>query len=192
MTQPYGQPEPFDPATIEPVARRAKPQSNRRILAGIGVIALAAVAFLGGFLVANATAPEATVAADGDGPGFGGQGFGGQGFGPGASGLPRGNGFGGGASGTIGSVSADQMTITTAAGGQRIVLLTPTTTVTEVTSTTRALSDLTGGETVTVVGTSNPDGSVTATSVIIGNAGVFGRGGFGGGPDGSPVPSSNP
>jgi hypothetical protein len=187
MTEPYGQPEPFDPATMAPAARRPKPRSGMPILPVAGAIILAAVAFLGGFGVANAVAPKATVAAGGNG-----QGFGGQGFAPGASGRPRGN-FGGGASGKIGSVSADQMTITTAAGGQRIVLLTPTTTVTQVTSTTKAVTDLTGGETVTVIGTPNPDGSVTATSVVIGDLSIFGRGrGFGGGPDGSPTPSSTP
>lgn len=193
MTEPYGQPEPFDPAALPPTGTRAKPRARLRIVPIAGVIALAAVAFLGGFLVANATAPKATVSTGGDGQGFEGQAFGPGAFGPGASGRPPGNGFGGGASGTIGSVSADQMTITTAAGGQRIVLLTPTTTVTEITSTTKAVTDLTSGLTVTVVGSTNPDGSVTATSVIIGNVGFFGRdGGFGAGRDGSPAPSTAP
>ena len=74
----------------------------------------------------------------------------------------------------MGSVSSDQMTITTATGAQRIVLLTPTTTVTQVTSATKAISDIASGATVTVVGTANPDGSVTATRVVIGDIGVLG------------------
>ncbi|MGH2408707.1 MAG: hypothetical protein ACRDF7_11590, partial [Candidatus Limnocylindrales bacterium] len=64
-----------------------------------------------------------------------------------------------------------------------------TTTVTEVSSATKTATDIATGQTVTVVGTTNPDGSVTATSVIIGNVSVFGRG-FGGGQ--GPEPSSTP
>ncbi len=183
MTAPYGQPEPFDPATI-PVTRVAAKPASRRYLPIVGALVLALVAFGGGYAVANATAAKPAAAANGNG-------FGGNGFGPGASGRPRGaNGFGGGASGTVGSVSADQMTITTASGGQRIVLLTPTTTVTQVSSTTKAITDLTTGQTVTIVGTTNPDGSVTATTVIIGNLGAFGRGGFR--PEASGAPSTAP
>jgi hypothetical protein len=185
MTTSYGQPEPFDPATLPPSLKRGKPKSKRPVLPIVGAVVLAAIAFAGGFGVANAVAPKATTTA-GNGQGFDGQ-FGG----PNASNRPR-NGFGGGASGTIGSVSTDQMTVTTANGGQRIVLLTPTTTVTQVSSTTKALSDLTNGEQVTVVGSANPDGSVTATQVIIGNVGIFGRGFGGGRPDGSPAPTTAP
>jgi hypothetical protein len=184
MTEPYGQPEPFDPARVVGPPVRPKP-SSRRFLPVLGALVLVAVAFGGGFAVANAVAPKTTTATNG-------QGLGGQ-FGPGASGRPRGGGtggaFGGGATGTVGSVSSDQMTITTAAGAQRIVLLTPSTTVTQVTSATKALSDIASGTTVTVVGTSNPDGSVTATSVVIGNINLFGRGGPA---DGSPAPTTAP
>ena len=98
---------------------------------------------------------------------------------------------GGGANGTVDSVSSDQMTISTQAGGSRIVLLTPTTTVTQVSEATKAITDITAGQTVTVIGTANPDGSVTATSVVIGNVGGLfgGRGGFGGrGPAASSAP----
>lgn len=186
MTSQYGQPEPFDPTAIRVAPVRARPAPRRLVLPIIGALVLTAVAFGGGFAVANAVAPKTATAVGGNG-----QGFGGQGLGPGASGRPRGgNGFGGGASGTVGSVSADQMTISTATGGQRIVLLTPTTTVTEVTSTKKAVTDIANGLTVTVIGTSNPDGSVTATSVIIGNANIFGRGG--GRPDASAAPTTAP
>jgi len=185
MTEPYGQPEPFDPAKVVVTPVRARP-SSRRFLPLLGALVLVAVAFGGGFAVANAVAPKTTTATNG-------QGFGGQ-FGPGASGRPRGGGnfgggFGGGATGTVGSVSSDQMTISTASGAQRIVLLTPTTTVTQITSAAKALSDIASGTTVTVIGTSNPDGSVTATSVVIGNVNLFGRGGR---PDGSAAPTTAP
>lgn len=186
MTAEYGQPEPFDPATIQTAPLRPKASAGRRALPIIGALVLAAVAFGGGFAVANAVAPKTTATTDANRQGFG------Q-FGPGASGRPRGGGFGGGATGKVGTVGADQMTITTAAGAQRIVLLTPTTTVTEITSTTKAITDITSGATVTVVGTTNPDGSVTATNVVIGGANLFGRGGFGGNGGGAlPGPSSAP
>jgi hypothetical protein len=187
MTTPsFDPPGPFVPDGPPPSIIRAAAPRRRPWLPVVGAIILAAVAFAGGFAVANATATKVTTAA-GNGGNFGN----GQGLGPGASGRPRGGGFGGGATGTVGSVSSDQMTITTAAGGQRIVLLTPTTTVTEVTSATKALTDLKAGQTVTVVGTSNPDGSVTATNVVVGNVGAFGgRGGFGG--PGGDNPSASP
>ena len=185
MSAPYGQPEPFGPASFQAAAVRRK--SGNRYLPIVAALAFAVVAFGAGFGVANAIAPKTPAVT-----GFNGQGFNGQGFGPNASGRPRGGaGFGGGATGTVGSVSADQMTITTASGAQRIVLLTPTTRVTEVTSATKAITDIASGSTVTIVGTSNPDGSVTATSVIIGDANIFGRGGFGRA-DGSPAPTTNP
>jgi hypothetical protein len=177
---------PFVAGGPPPSIVRAPVPQRRRWLPVVGAIILAAVAFAGGFAVANATATKVTTAT-----GNGGNAANGQGFGPGASGRPRGGGFGGGATGTVGSVASDQMTITTAAGGQRIVLLTPTTTVTEVTSATKTVTDLKAGQTVTVVGTSNPDGSVTATNVVVGNVGAFGgRGGFGG--PGGDNPSASP
>lgn len=189
LTDEYGQPEPFDPTALQKSATSRKtPPGSRRFLPAVVGLVIAVAAFAGGFAVAHATTPTTTA----NGPGNGSIGFGGQGGAPNAPGLPR-NGFGGGASGTIGSVSADQLTITTAAGGQRIVLLTSTTSVTKVTSATQALTDLTMGETVTIIGTSNPDGSVTATQVIVGDTSLFGRGGGGfGGPDGSPAPSTAP
>lgn len=185
---PYGQPEPFDPGTAPAPVARARPRSRRMLVPVVAGVLLAAVAFAGGFAVANATTSQSGSRTGANAAGD----TGGQGFGPGASGRPR-NGFGGGASGTVGSVAADQMTITTQAGGSRIVLLTPTTTVTQVTSATKSTTDIANGQTVTVVGTTNPDGSVTATSVIIGNVNAFGRGfGGGGGPNGSAAPSSTP
>ena len=188
MTTPsLDQPGPFAPGGTAPPIVRSAAVRRRPWLPLVGAVILAVVAFAGGFAVANATATKVTSA--GNGGNFGN----GQGLGPGASGRPRGAGFGGGTSGTVGSVSADQMTITTAAGGQRIVLLTPTTTVTEVTSAKKAITDLTAGQTVTIVGTSNPDGSVTATNVVVGNIGAFGgRGGFGGPGGDNPSASAAP
>jgi len=189
MTQPtYSQPEPYPQGAPPTPVARPTTSPSRRFLPIVAGLVLVVIAFVGGFAVANATATKAVAGVGADG---GQGGFGQGGFGPGASGRPR-NGFGGGASGTVSSVSADQMTITTAAGGSRIVLLTPTTTVTEVTSATKAASDIASGNTVTVVGTSNPDGSVTATRVILGDVSLFGRGPGPGGANGSPSPSAAP
>lgn len=185
----YNQPDPFATAVPPtPIAQSPVRSRRRPWLPVVGAIVLALVAFAGGFAVANATSTKTTTGGNGvanDGNG--------QGFGPGASGRPRGGagGFGGGASGTVGSVAADQMTITTAAGGQRIVLLTPTTTVTQVTSATKAVADIAAGQTVTVVGTANPDGSVTATRIVIGDVSLFGGRGGNGGPGGSAAPGAS-
>lgn len=187
---PYGQPEPFQPGVGPGPVVRPKPRSNRRFLPVVVAAVVAIVAFAGGYEVANATASKTAAGANGFGDANG------QGFVPGASGRPRGGSgggggnFGGGASGTVGSVAADQMTITTQTGGSRIVLLTPTTTVTKVTSATQAITDLTSGETVTVIGTANPDGSVTATRVVIGDIGVLGGRGAGAGQ--TPAASATP
>lgn len=176
MAGPTGQSAPFDPSTLPMRPVRPKPSSRRFVIPIVGALVLLVAGFGVGYAAANLTATRAS------NTGFNGNGFpGGGNLGPGASFRPRnGGGFGGGDSGTIGSVSASQMTITTATGGSRIVLLTPSTTVTQVSAATKALSDLTSGETVTVVGTTNPDGSVTATQIIVGDISVLGGGRFGG------------
>ena len=159
-----------EPVSVASMPR--KPRTRWPLMAGAAIV-LAALAFGGGYGVANATAAKPA-----------GRTFsGGTGQGAGAG--------GGGASGTVASVSATQMTITTQAGSSRLVLLTPTTTVTQVTSTAAAASAIANGNQVTVVGTANPDGSVTATQVVIGGAGAFGRG-AGRIPGASPAASTGP
>ena len=183
MAGPTGQAAPFDPSTLPMRPVRPKPSARRWLLPIVGALVLLVAGFGVGYAAANLTATPAST-----NTGFNGNGFpGGGNFGPGASFRNRGGGFGGGASGKIGSVTSSQMTITTASGGSRIVLLTPSTTVEQVTASTKALSDLTSGETVTVVGTTNPDGSVTATRIILGDIAALGGRGFGG-----PGASSNP
>ena len=190
--EPYGQPPPFDPTTHAQPARRTPPPRSRRLLvpAVLGV-ALALGGFAGGYALANA---RGTRASGGTGSDAFGTGRFPNGELPNASFRARGGfgggagGFGGGAAGTIGSVSSDQMTIDTQAGGSRIVLLTPTTRVSEISSTTKALGDLSSGQQVTVIGTANPDGSVTATRVIIGEADVLGGLGRGIRPGASQAP----
>lgn len=182
MSQPTSVPQ--EPATrpVAPIPMASRAAGPRRlVLPIIGGLLLAVVGFGAGIAFANATSSPAQA---GDRNGFAGN------FGPNASARPRG-GFGGGAAGTIASVSSDQLTLTTATGASRLVLLTPSTTVSQVTATTGSISSLSAGQTVTIVGSANPDGSVTATRVIVGDIGSlgFGGGGFGrGGLAPSPTP----
>jgi hypothetical protein len=83
-----------------------------------------------------------------------------------AGGMGGARGGGGIVSGTV--VSKDATSITVQSGttaGSKIVLVSPSTTVAK--SAQGTLSDVAVGTTVTVIGTANPDGSVTATSVQI-------------------------
>ncbi len=146
--------EPFRPGvSTAPAATTHRPPRRWPLVIGAAVV-IALVAFGGGYAVANATSTRSP----------------GRTF-SGANGQSS-----SGASGSVASVASDQMTVTTQSGSSRIVLLTPTTTVTKVTSSTVTASDITTGTQVTVIGSSNPDGSVTATQVVIGDAGLFGRG----------------
>src|ERR1700693_543368 len=120
---PFAQPEMPIPVPVQ----RAESRTKRYMRPVVALLVVTAIGFGGGFALAKATTPAAT----GRGGGLGNGQFGNGQFGPGASpgaGRPRGA-FGGGATGTVTAVSADQMTVTTGAGAQRLVLLTPTTTV---------------------------------------------------------------
>jgi hypothetical protein len=81
----------------------------------------------------------------------------------GAAGLRGRNGNG--AAGTILNVDANSMTVKLTDGSSKIVLLTGTTSIDK--ATTAAVSDLTVGERVSAFGTTNTDGSITATNVQI-------------------------
>jgi len=88
-------------------------------------------------------------------------------------------GFGGGANGMmpvrgqVVSSSADSMTIKLMDGSSKIVNLTSQTTISK--TTTGSATDLKSGETVTAIGTTNSDGSVTAQNVLVGNGGMMFR-----------------
>ena len=190
--QPTPTPTPTPAAPMPPRRGSARGMSGR-VIGGIAVVAavFAAGGFGAGYVVASNNAPTpnplAAAAANGGFGGFnggqGGTGGGGQGAGNGAARAA----FGNGAAGTISSVSPTQLTLTTQGNGSRIVLLTPQTTITKVTSSTEAAASLQSGDTVTVRGTANPDGSITAQAVILRSADLFGGRGFG--PRGSAAPS---
>jgi hypothetical protein len=74
-------------------------------------------------------------------------------------------GFGGATIGQILSENAQSITIALPSGGSEIVLLDNTTPITKQASGT--MSDLAVGTTVSVIGTANADGSVTAQSIQI-------------------------
>ena len=99
-------------------------------------------------------------------PAFGGgsAGFAARAGGAGASGGVRGRN-GNGAVGTILSVDSNSITVKMNDGSSKIVLLTGTTAINK--AATAAVSDLTTGETVSAFGTTNTDGSITATNVQI-------------------------
>lgn len=79
-------------------------------------------------------------------------------------GTRGGNQAGGGfLSGTIASEDANSMTIDTRDGSSHVVLLTPATTVQK--SVAGTMSDVPVGSTVMVIGTTNSDGSVSASSI---------------------------
>ena len=137
------------------------------------VIAVAAGAFFGGRASAgggtptleqamarlqSATAAEQQQAfrgGNGNAPGF---------VGGGGAGA-RGNG-GGAVAGSIVSADASSITVKTSDGSTKIVLVPGSTTIAKTQPGTMA--DLTTGQTVIVTGTSNSDGTVTATRVQVG------------------------
>lgn len=167
-----------------------RPGRTRRlpaIAAGIvAAIVVAGIGFAGGYTVGKGATPSPSPLAGGNGV-FGNGAFGGRG-GNGRTGGAFTRGAGGATAGTIADVAPDQLTVTLAAGGSKLVLVDGSTKVTKVTSSEQALTDLTAGETVTVIGTTNPDGSVTATSIVVGNVGGL----LGGLPRRSPGASAAP
>jgi hypothetical protein len=103
--------------------------------------------------------------------------------------------FGGARAGTAGTVKAVNgaaVVLTTAQGSTVTVVTSPSTVVTKTVAGT--LSDLTPGESVTVTGSQNADGTYAATRILIGGAafgGFSGGGGGGGGGGAATSPNTN-
>ena len=149
------------------------------------VVAVAVGAFFGGRATASGGTPTVqealkvlqSQAQQGNGNGFG--------F-PGGNGTARG---GGAVSGSIIAADATSITVKTSDGGTKIVLVSGSTTVAKTSEATQA--DLTVGQNVIVTGTTNSDGSVTATRVQVGatlpaaGSGTPGPGGTGTPPAGA-------
>jgi hypothetical protein len=164
-TDPLGD-DPFDDDLTEQLRRRASRPPTRVTLA-LGGAVLAMAGFLGGVMVEKGHAASSS-SAGGNSPfanftGFPGRGGGGAGAtgGPGA-----GTGQGGAGStitGTVKFVDGTTVYITTSAG-ETITVQTNASTAIRSDQTIKA-SDLTVGATVTVRGTTDSNGDMTATQV---------------------------
>ena len=145
-------------------------KNNIAVIAILALLVGGAAGFFGGMQYQKSQRPSF-------GQFAGAGGFGTRGT-SGAAGARR---NGNGAVGTILSVDANSMTVKLNDGSSKIVLLTGTTSINK--AATAAASDLTVGETVSAFGTTNTDGSVTATNVQI-NPMMRGPGS----PSGTPTP----
>jgi len=132
------------------------------------VIVIAAVAFYGGMQYQK-TQTRASFASGANGQ-FArrfGQGGGGQGgFGGGANGMMP-------VRGQVVSSGNDSVTVKLNDGSSKIVNLTSKTQISK--TTTGSVSDLKSGETVTAIGSTNSDGSITAQTVLVGNGNMMFR-----------------
>ncbi|OLC56177.1 MAG: hypothetical protein AUH85_06955 [Chloroflexi bacterium 13_1_40CM_4_68_4] len=143
----------------------------------IGAAVLAVVLFGGGFAAGRTIGT--TVAASASPSGQGGRGQ--RAFGSGAPGAANGV-----INGQVLAVGDGTLTVQLdQSQGSRIVLVSASTRVTRTTETDVPLASLKPGEQVTVVGTQSSDGTVSATTVVVGATG-FRQGG------GSPRPSATP
>jgi hypothetical protein len=155
--------DPFDDDLAERLKTRA-PLRITRITLGLAAGVLLVGGFLGGVLVQQHFGVKPVAAANAGGRFGAGAGAGGSGFFGSGGGAGTGTGSGrGSTTGTVTLVDGTTLYITTAAGDTIIVKTGSTTTVASQTSI--ALKDLPVGSTVTVVGTTASDGSITATQV---------------------------
>lgn len=84
----------------------------------------------------------------------------------GSRGTGTGSGSGGFTTGSIVSSDSNSVTIKLSDGSTKIVIYAPSTAITV--SKAGSAGDLTAGQTVTVTGTANSDGSITATRIQVG------------------------
>jgi hypothetical protein len=151
--------------TDTPPAR--KTALRRFITPGLAVLAALAIGVFGGILISHGTSGTTQASSTQRGT-FGGAEGGGT---PGGTGATGGGNF---TSGTISAVDGDTVTLTLTDGSTVKVKTSTDTTVTK--SDTAAVTDLKKGETVTVIGTTDSSGNVTATTVTEGATGGFGGG----------------
>ena len=143
----------------------------------IGAAVLAVALFGGGFAAGKTIGTTPAASASGQ------AGRGQRAFGSGAPGAANNGGL---ISGQVLAVGDGTLTVQLdQSQGSRIVLVSASTRVTRTTETDVALSSLKAGEQVTVVGTQSSDGTVSATTVVVGGTG-FRQGGA------SPRPSATP
>jgi hypothetical protein len=149
------------------------------------VVAVAVGGFFGGRVSAGSKTPtvqEAMQVLQNQSQQGGGNGYGFPGGANGANGTLR---RGGAVSGSIIATDSSSITVKTTDGSTKIVLVSSSTTVSKVSQ--GSLSDLTTGQEVVVTGTTNSDGSVSATRIQLGT-GVSATTGAGGPAGGAGVP----
>ena len=180
-TPPSAQP-PAEQAPTVSAAPAAKKRWTRYLTPALALIAALIVGGVACVLIGQNTAPASNISGL---PGGFPSGFPGQGGGQGQNGGTPGGAGGGFASGTITSVDGSTITIKKSDGTTVKVTTSDSTTVTK--SSTAKVSDLSTGDTITVIGQADSSGDVTATRISEGDAGF---GGFGGGPrpSGAPTP----
>ena len=153
------------PAPATPAAPVAAKKKRRWITPALAVVAALAIGLFGGILISH-NSSSATTQAGQRGTFAGGTSGTEGGFG----GAAAGGGF---TAGTIESVDGDTITLKLTDGSTVKVTSSDSTTVTK--SDSASVSDLKKGETITVVGTKDSSGNVTATTVTEGQR-AFGGG----------------
>jgi hypothetical protein len=157
---------------------------TRYLTPALALVAALIVGGVAGVLIGQNTASASNASPVRGGFPGGGHGFPGSGGGQGGAGTgTAGGGRGGFTAGTITSIDGGTITLKEADGTTVKVSTGDSTTVTK--SSTAKVSDLSTGETITVIGQADSSGDVTATRISEGDAGF---GGFGGGrPSGAPT-----
>jgi hypothetical protein len=195
-TSPASAEPPAEPATTNPPAASAAPAVatvaapkkswTRYLTPALALVAALIVGGVAGVLIGQNTASASNASSLRGGFPNGGEGL--PGFGGGQGGAGTGNGAaaggrGGFTAGTITSIDGGTITLKLTDGSTVKVSTSDSTTVTK--SSTAKVSDLSTGETITVVGQPDSSGDVTATRISEGDAGF---GGFGGArPSGAPT-----
>jgi hypothetical protein len=147
-------------ASIPPAPRRRS--AARLITPALALVAAIGIGVVGGVVIGQNTASAS------DARGSGAQGA----FGDAAGDAPAGGGMGGLTAGTVTAVDGSTVTLELDDGSTVTVTTTDDTTVT--TSDEATVADLAEGDTLTVVGEADDDGTVEATAITEGATGMGG------------------
>ena len=167
-------------ATAAPSSAPAAKRWTRFVTPALALVAALIVGGVAGVLIGQSTASASNASSVRGGfPGAqGGEGFPGFGDRQGGTGNSTGaagGGRGGFTAGTIASIDGDTITVKLADGSTVKVTTSGSTTVTK--SSTAKVSDLSTGETITVIGQADTSGNIAATRISEGTVGFGVRGG---------------
>jgi hypothetical protein len=154
--------DPFDDDLADQLAAMAPRRMTSRTTLALGGLVLVVAGFIGGVLVQRGAAPATPAGAVNGGQGFGGAGLGGA-NGAGQGGAGTGTGARAAATGTIKLVDGSTIYLTTSTG--EIVTVKTSTGTTVRLEQAGSVKELPAGATVTVTGTTDAEGIVTATQV---------------------------